>query len=278
MGVTTVLVRTGHTRILLDPFFSRPQYGVEGATAEGIALAAELLAAAGAAELDAILVGHSHFDHAVDVGAVALKTGATVYGSQTTCLIAQAQGLPADRCVTFDGAFSVGSVAISAVRTPHWWADVSSIGGYAVYDAVPEADAVSAAPNGGMYTLILDTDEGRVVFQDSMDPITADDGSGVDFAATLSAAVGGQPTDLWVMCGDCLSDSAALEGYTDILQPANILPLHWDSTMPVVTEGLAAPFAAPDFLAAAPATLWVPEVYLARYRLKGGAVEVVSAD
>ena len=33
---------------------------------------------------DAVLVGHTHFDHALDVPAIAKQTGCAVYGSTTT--------------------------------------------------------------------------------------------------------------------------------------------------------------------------------------------------
>jgi len=42
---------------------------------------------------DAILVGHTHFDHAMDVPAIARRTGATVYGSTSCANLMQLFGL-----------------------------------------------------------------------------------------------------------------------------------------------------------------------------------------
>jgi len=43
---------------------------------------------------DAIVVGHSHFDHALDVPAIALATGATVFGSRSAANLCRASGVP----------------------------------------------------------------------------------------------------------------------------------------------------------------------------------------
>jgi len=276
LGVTTVLLQTQQTSVLFDPFFSRPAYGQEGSTQSGQQLAASVLTAAGIERLDAIVVGHSHFDHAVDVGTVAAQWGATVYGSPTTCTIARVQGLAAERCVPFSEGFTIGPLSLTPLRTPHWWADVASIGGHAVYETEPDPDTVSAAPNGGMYSLLIEGADGRIFFQDSMDPLDADDGSGVDFAAAIDAGLSGQPVDLWVMCGDCLTEEAALQAYTERLQPAAILPLHWDSSMPALTEGIAAPFQAPAALLAQDAEVLIPTDYLSRYRLQAGALTALA--
>nr|HEX4318979.1 MBL fold metallo-hydrolase [Kofleriaceae bacterium] len=42
---------------------------------------------------DAVLVGHTHFDHALDVPAIARRTGARVYGSQSSTHLMQLHGL-----------------------------------------------------------------------------------------------------------------------------------------------------------------------------------------
>lgn len=44
---------------------------------------------------DAIVVGHTHFDHALDVPAIAAHTGATVFGSRSAVNLCRAAGLPA---------------------------------------------------------------------------------------------------------------------------------------------------------------------------------------
>ncbi len=43
---------------------------------------------------DAIVVGHTHFDHALDVPAIARATGARVFGSRSAEALCRAQGVP----------------------------------------------------------------------------------------------------------------------------------------------------------------------------------------
>jgi L-ascorbate metabolism protein UlaG (beta-lactamase superfamily) len=46
---------------------------------------------------DAIVVGHTHFDHALDVPYVAQTTGARVFGSRSAAALCVANGVPSDR-------------------------------------------------------------------------------------------------------------------------------------------------------------------------------------
>lgn len=59
---------------------------------------------------DAIVTGHTHFDHALDVPAIARRTGATVYGSRSCVHLCRAAGLPAAQIV---------DVERTAGREPH---------------------------------------------------------------------------------------------------------------------------------------------------------------
>jgi L-ascorbate metabolism protein UlaG (beta-lactamase superfamily) len=48
---------------------------------------------------DAVLVGHTHFDHALDVPAIARRTGCAVYGSTSLAHLMQLHGLAERACV-----------------------------------------------------------------------------------------------------------------------------------------------------------------------------------
>lgn len=50
-----------------------------------------------------IVVGHSHTDHAIDLGLFADMTSAEVIGSRSACLLAEAQGLPPTQCHPVEG-------------------------------------------------------------------------------------------------------------------------------------------------------------------------------
>jgi L-ascorbate metabolism protein UlaG (beta-lactamase superfamily) len=70
---------------------------------------------------DAVFVGHSHFDHAMDVPAIALRTGARVYGSRSTANLCLAAGVPAAQVVPCEGreVVDVGPFKVTLVPSAH---------------------------------------------------------------------------------------------------------------------------------------------------------------
>lgn len=106
---TVVLIDPYFSRIPLSQIFFRAQINHE-AIDRGVERA------------DAVLVGHSHFDHVLDVPTICKKTGAPVYGSQSTANLCAAAGLPAEQIHVLDnkGAeFEVGPFHITAVTSEH---------------------------------------------------------------------------------------------------------------------------------------------------------------
>ncbi len=88
-GVSTLLLSDGKTTILTDGYFTRPSalqvgFGKIAPNEDDVKWAVKRL---GITTLDAILVVHSHFDHAMDAPIVAKFTGAPVYGSESTANI-----------------------------------------------------------------------------------------------------------------------------------------------------------------------------------------------
>lgn len=128
LGVTTVLFDDGKTSIMTDGFFSRPpalqmalgKIGPDHARIDD-ALDRSGVTKPGASKLDALLVAHSHFDHALDSGRVAKLTGARLVGTASTGEIGLAESVPDDRIeLVCDGkTFDFGAFAITAIQSPH---------------------------------------------------------------------------------------------------------------------------------------------------------------
>jgi len=95
-GTSTLLFSDGETHWMIDGWFSRPgplttlfgkfspdlqaiEYGLKANAVENLA---------------AVIPAHSHYDHAMDSPEVALRTGATVIGSEATANIARGWDLP----------------------------------------------------------------------------------------------------------------------------------------------------------------------------------------
>ena len=121
-GVATLLFDDGETKILIDGFFSRPQYEDLDSLAEPDAAQIErMIASAGMQDLAMITPVHSHFDHAMDLGAVARATGATVIGSESTANIARGAGVDDANIVVVEERHrsEFGQFSVELIRSAH---------------------------------------------------------------------------------------------------------------------------------------------------------------
>ena len=99
LGVAGFALTHGSTTVLIDPFLSRRSLVSTLAARtfpSDAALVERLVPAA-----DAVLVGHTHFDHAVDVPTIAAARGAQVYGSASLGHLMALHGLGA-QCVVVE--------------------------------------------------------------------------------------------------------------------------------------------------------------------------------
>jgi L-ascorbate metabolism protein UlaG (beta-lactamase superfamily) len=118
LGVSGYEVTDGVTTVLLDPTPTRPP---PLALLTGPLEPDETLGARECPKADAILVNHTHFDHALDVPAIARRTGALVVGSQSTINLALSRGVPPERTrvVHAGERFTVGTFVIEVGRSRH---------------------------------------------------------------------------------------------------------------------------------------------------------------
>lgn len=117
LGVSGYEVSDGVTTVLLDPTPTRPPplsllFPLDPD---------EALGAKECPKADLILVNHTHHDHALDVPAIARRTGALVAGSQNTVNLARSRGVPEakTRVVKAGERFTVGTFTIDVGRSRH---------------------------------------------------------------------------------------------------------------------------------------------------------------
>lgn len=100
LGTAGVLLSDGETRLLLDPFVNRPSF-VDVALARPLGADRQRVARwvdrVGARPCAAVVVTHSHYDHALDAPLFAEETGARLLGSGSTANIGRGAGLTEDR-------------------------------------------------------------------------------------------------------------------------------------------------------------------------------------
>jgi L-ascorbate metabolism protein UlaG (beta-lactamase superfamily) len=124
LGVSTLLFDDGETALLIDGFFSRP--GVLRSLAARIEPDVDRvqssLERAGIDRLAAVVVVHSHYDHAMDSPLVAERTGAVVVGSESTANIARGWGLGEERLrvVAGESTERFGRFRVTLIPTAHF--------------------------------------------------------------------------------------------------------------------------------------------------------------
>jgi len=91
LGTAGFAISYGAHTLLIDPYVTRASLARCIATP----LVPDLAAIrAHAPSADAIVVGHTHFDHVLDVPAIAKMTGAKVFGSRSAATLCRAHGVP----------------------------------------------------------------------------------------------------------------------------------------------------------------------------------------
>jgi L-ascorbate metabolism protein UlaG (beta-lactamase superfamily) len=104
--------------LLIDPYVTRSSsgevFGRRPLQPDEQLIAEHVLAA------DAVLVGHTHFDHALDVPSLSRRTGCPVYGSGSLCRLMAVCGL-ADRAVEVEcgEVYQLGPFEVTFVESLH---------------------------------------------------------------------------------------------------------------------------------------------------------------
>ncbi len=120
LGTAAHVVATERTTVLVDPYVSRHRLG--RLATRTIAPDEDAIARWIPKKVDAILCGHSHFDHLLDAPRIALKTGAKLVGSATTCAFARASGVSESQLVEISpggGRVTIGDVDVRFVPSKH---------------------------------------------------------------------------------------------------------------------------------------------------------------
>ncbi len=118
LGVSGFELTDGTTTVLLDPTPTRPD---PLALITGPIDADPALGAKVCPKADVILVNHTHFDHALDVAAIARRTGALVVGSQNTVNLALSRGVKPEqtRVVHQGDQLTIGGFTIDVRGSRH---------------------------------------------------------------------------------------------------------------------------------------------------------------
>jgi L-ascorbate metabolism protein UlaG (beta-lactamase superfamily) len=123
LGVSTLLLDDGASKLMTDGFFSRPDLArvALGKLSPSAALVDGCLARLKVNRLDAVLPVHTHFDHALDSALVADRTGALLVGGESAANVGRGYGLAAERIVIAAPGepIQLGAFEITLVKSHH---------------------------------------------------------------------------------------------------------------------------------------------------------------
>jgi L-ascorbate metabolism protein UlaG (beta-lactamase superfamily) len=174
LGVTTLLFDDGETQILIDGFISRPSL-FESLARRPVSCDAPMINYVmdeyQIRRLAAIIPAHSHYDHAMDVGAIANRSSASILGSETTANIARGAGVPEDQIVIAEvGApYNFGDFTVTLLPAAH--APIGLRGEVPLAGTVDEPlelpAPITAWREGGSYSVVISHPQGTTIVQSS---------------------------------------------------------------------------------------------------------------
>ncbi len=238
LGTSTILFSDGSDAIMIDGFFTRPdiQTLFWGRIEPDVALIKESLQRLNVKKLNAVVVVHSHHDHAMDAPTVARMTNAIVFGSESTANIARSEGLPDtqievvndSRSLQF-GAFNVTMIKSKHTPVPKIMAWLTGIG-HNITKSFPSDPSLADYKEGGSYVVYIEHPLGNVLVQ-------ASGGYVQDLLKPYSADV------IFLGIAGLSKQSASYksEYYKETIDAVNakrIIPIHWDNFMKPIGKEL----------------------------------------
>ncbi len=221
LGTAGFAITHGDHTILIDPYVTRASLA---ACASGPLVSDTAAVYKYAPRADAIVVGHTHFDHALDVPAIARHTGATVFGSRSASALCRAAGIAESKVRDVESAFGaepvtadVGPFTLRFHRSAHsrfLFGRTPALGDIADCDDIPLG--VTSYRCGAVFGVEIRV-AGRTLFH-------------LGSAEILDASVRVPHVDLALVCVAGWTTSPGFpERVMRALSPRAILLSHWDN-------------------------------------------------
>jgi len=221
MGNAGVYVTDHETGFLIDPFVSRYgmlRVGLGHYLHPRLDLVDEWLRRMKATDVKAVLVSHSHYDHALDAPWFAEKTGAVMVGTESTANVARGAGLPEGliKVVTGGDSMQIGRFKVTFLWSEH---------GPALFGRVPFPGVITEPLKppararqyrmGGVFGIVIEHPSGTLVHHGSAgyrDQMYA----GVKADAVMLGLAGRGDTEPY------------LANVVDVLGAPTVIPIHID--------------------------------------------------
>lgn len=224
-GVSTLLFDDGETAWITDGFFSRPGLASMLTTriAPDPARIDAGLQALGVTRLAAVIPLHSHYDHALDAPAVALRSGALLMGSASTLQIGRGAGLAEGQMkeIRPGDTLRLGRFTLSffaSRHSPTAWSDGQ--GHEEIAEPLAPPAHASAWREGTVFALLVEHEGRRLWVQSS--------------AGFIPGAFQGQRADTLLLGigtlgkKDATYRAAYWQALARTLDARRVIPIHWD--------------------------------------------------
>ena len=246
-GVSTILLNDGTTAVMTDGFFSRPPFEKLLMVGPDKGQIQYALAKGAVADLAALMVSHSHYDHALDSAFVAKEKSALLIGSKSTAALADGE-LPRGQILVMNAGdiIRVGTFDITVFESRH------SVGGLEdLLQGEIEKKFKPPAPffkyrEGGTYSFLIENAGFRILVHPSANVVPGMyKGVRADVVFLATATMG--------------KDETCARWYLDQVVGATgarlVIPLHWDNFLRPLSERLTPSVLPPGDYAKGMATL-----------------------
>jgi L-ascorbate metabolism protein UlaG (beta-lactamase superfamily) len=227
LGTAGHVIESSRTTILIDPYLTRSPIGT--LVTSRLVPDDDAIRASIPPKVDAVLCGHSHFDHLLDAPHIAKMTGAKLFGSPTTCAFARAEGVRPEQLVEVGARGLEGSIGDLEIRF------VPSLHGRLLFGRVPFPGVVNETPRlparawhyrmGGAYGILVRGGRTSVYHNGSADLVDAAiEGARADVLLIGIAGRRATPNYVARLCG--------------LLRPSVVVPTHHDAFFAPLDEGV----------------------------------------
>lgn len=240
LGTSTLLISDGNTHLLTDGYFSRvSKTALLGNLSPNPTRINDALTLARVETLDAVLVVHSHFDHALDAPWVALKTNADLVGSESTANVGRGAGMPEEKLIVADTGKPIqyGDFKVTFLHSAHV-PQSPAIDALTGMGETIDAPLTPPAPvqewkEGESYALLLEHPQGDILVQGSAGFVEGQlDGYQADIAFVSSVGLSRQPASY---TDDYARNTFAATG------AQIVIPIHWDDFFTPLEPGAIKP-------------------------------------
>ncbi len=232
LGTAGWEISDGIIRVLVDPYISRVKLGTGPTISpddkrqtvnrnDNFVSDTKTIDEIITKKIDFILVHHSHFDHLADVPYIAKKTGAKIIGTETTCNILRAYGIPDEQLYPVKGGedYQFENFSVKVIPTIHSALNNKNYIDNRTYTSVPKAPLkISEFVEGGSLMFLARFKKHDVLTMGSMNFVERE--------------LVGQKPDI-LLAGVNLSQLGLYKYNERLLAVTNypkiLIPTHWDN-------------------------------------------------